>query len=45
LRKRKNRTIIGETNAIIHDQNISMILWAKACMTQYMFITRVSTRL
>jgi hypothetical protein len=45
LRKRKNRTIIEATNAIMHDQNLSMILWAEACMTQYMFRTRVFTRL
>jgi hypothetical protein len=36
LRRRKNKTIIKAINAIIHDQNLSMILWAEACMTQYM---------
>jgi hypothetical protein len=45
LRKRKNRTIIEETNALMHDQNPSMILWEEACMTQYMFRTRVFTGL
>ena len=28
----------------MHDQNLSMISWAKACMMQYMFRTRVFTR-
>jgi hypothetical protein len=32
LRKRKNITIIEATNAIMHDQNLSMILWTKSCM-------------
>jgi hypothetical protein len=36
LIRRKNKTIIKEINATIHDQNISMILWAEACMTPYM---------
>jgi hypothetical protein len=43
LRKRKNRTIIETTNAITHNQNPSMILWVEACMTQYMFRTKVFT--
>jgi hypothetical protein len=45
LRKRKNRTIIKKTNAIMHDQNISRIPWEETCMTQYMCRTRVFTRL
>jgi hypothetical protein len=45
LRKRENRTIIETTNAIMHDQNLSMIPWVEACMTQYMFRTRVFTRI
>jgi hypothetical protein len=45
LRKRKNRTILETINAIMHDQNLSMISWAEACMTQYMFRTRVFTRI
>jgi hypothetical protein len=44
LRRRKNRSIIEATNAIMHDLNLSMILWAEACMTQYMFRTGVLTR-
>jgi hypothetical protein len=45
LRKRKNRIILETINAIMHDQNISMISWAEACMTQYMLKTRVYTRI
>ena len=45
LRKRKNRTILETINAIMHDHNLSMISWAKACMMQYMFRTRVFTRI
>jgi hypothetical protein len=30
--KRKNRTIIEATKAMIHDQSLLMILWAEACM-------------
>jgi hypothetical protein len=45
LRKRKNRTIIETTNAIMLDQNLSRIPWTEACMTQYMFRTRVFTTL
>jgi hypothetical protein len=33
LRKRKNRTIIEATKAMIHDQSLPMIMWADACMT------------
>jgi hypothetical protein len=40
-KKRKNRTIIETTNAIMHDHNLSIIQWAEACTTQYMFRTRV----
>jgi transposase InsO family protein len=29
--ERKNRTIVGATRAMIHDQGISMFLWAEAC--------------
>jgi hypothetical protein len=45
LRKRKNRNILETINAIMHDQNPSIISWAEACMTQYMFRTRVFTRI
>jgi transposase InsO family protein len=31
--ERKNRTIIEETKATIHDQSLPMTLWEKACMT------------
>jgi hypothetical protein len=31
--ERKNRTIIEATKAMIHDQNVPMILWAEASMT------------
>jgi hypothetical protein len=31
--ERKKRTIIEETKAMIHDQNLPMITWAKASMT------------
>jgi transposase InsO family protein len=31
--ERKNRSIIEATKAMIHDQNLPMILWAKASMT------------
>ena len=31
--ERKNRTIIETTKAMIHDQNLPMILWAEASMT------------
>jgi hypothetical protein len=33
LRRRKNRTIIEATKAMMHDQSLPMILWAEACMT------------
>jgi hypothetical protein len=45
LRTRKNRTIPETINAIMHDHNLSMISWAEACMMQYMFRTRVFTRI
>jgi hypothetical protein len=32
LRRRKNRTIIEATKAMIHDQSLPMILWAEASM-------------
>jgi hypothetical protein len=31
--KRKNRSIIGVAKAMIHDQDLSMFLWAEACNT------------
>jgi transposase InsO family protein len=31
--ERKNRTVIEETKAMIHDHNLPMILWAEASMT------------
>ena len=31
--ERKNKTIIEETKAMIHDQSLPMILWEEACMT------------
>jgi transposase InsO family protein len=31
--KRKNQSIIGSTRAMIHDQELSMFLWMKACNT------------
>jgi hypothetical protein len=33
LRRRKNRTIIEATKAMMHDQSLLMILWAEACTT------------
>jgi hypothetical protein len=33
LRRRKNRTIIEATNAMMHDQSLPMIMWPEACMT------------
>jgi hypothetical protein len=45
LRKRKNKTICETINAIMHDQNLSMISWVEACMTKYMFRTRIFTRI
>jgi hypothetical protein len=45
LRKRKNRTIIEKTNAIMNDQYPSRIPLAEACMTQYIGRTRLFTRL
>jgi hypothetical protein len=45
LRKRNNRTILETINAIMHDQNLSMISWAEAGMMQYMFRTRGFTRI
>ena len=31
--KRKNRTIVDATRAMLHDQGLSLHLWAKACNT------------
>jgi hypothetical protein len=31
--ERKNRTIVGATRAMIHDQGLPMFLWAEACRT------------
>jgi hypothetical protein len=31
--KRKNRTIVGATRAMLHDQGLPMHLWAEACNT------------
>ena len=31
--KRKNRTIVGITQAMLHDQGLPMNLWAEACNT------------
>jgi hypothetical protein len=31
--ERKNRTIIEQTKAMIHDQSLPMTLWVEACMT------------
>jgi transposase InsO family protein len=31
--KRKNRSIVEATKAMIHDQNLPMILWKEASMT------------
>jgi hypothetical protein len=33
LRRRKNRTIIEATKAMMHDQSLPMILWVEECMT------------
>jgi hypothetical protein len=34
--ERKNRTIVGATRAMVHDQGLSLFLWAKAsCTTVY----------
>jgi hypothetical protein len=33
LIRRKSRTIIEATKAMMHDQSLPMILWAEACMT------------
>ena len=33
LRRRKNKTIIEATKAMMLDQSLPMILWAEACMT------------
>jgi hypothetical protein len=32
LIRRKNRTIIEATKAMMHDQSLPMIMWAEACM-------------
>jgi hypothetical protein len=32
LKRRNNRTIIKEINAIIHEHNLSMIMWVEVCM-------------
>lgn len=31
--ERKNRTIVGATNVMIHDQGLPMFLWVEACNT------------
>jgi hypothetical protein len=31
--ERKNRTIVGATRVMIHDQGLPMFLWAEACRT------------
>ena len=31
--ERKNRSIVGETRAMLHDQGLSLYLWAEACNT------------
>ena len=41
--ERKNKTIIEATKAMIHDQNLPMILWAEASMTA-VYVQNMSPR-
>jgi hypothetical protein len=45
LRRRKNRTIIEATKAMIHYQHTPMILWAEACMTTVYAQNRIPHRI
>ena len=31
--ERKNRSIVGATKAMLHDQSLPFFLWAEACIT------------
>ena len=33
MAERKNRSIVGAARAMLHDQSLPFILWAKACST------------
>jgi transposase InsO family protein len=43
--KRKNRTIVEATKAMLHDQDLPMLLWAEACNTAIYVQTRCPHRI
>ena len=44
MAERKNRSIVGATRAMLHDQSLPFFLWAEACSTAVYVLNRGSHR-